>query len=94
MADKLLNDFIDGLTYHWYTMNMHPDELTAWRKRHGFTQALLGEILGVKKTTVYRWEKNMRIIPPFLHLALECIEMKGAEFREEAMKKERQIMWE
>ena len=37
---------------------MHPDELTAWRKSHGFTQTELGEILGVKKTTVYRWEKN------------------------------------
>ncbi len=65
---------------------MHPDELAAWRKRHGFTQTELGEILGVKKTTVYRWEKNMRIIPPFLHLALECIEMKGDELRDRGMK--------
>ena len=65
---------------------MHPDELTAWRKSHGFTQKELGEILGVKKTTVYRWEKNMRIIPPFLHLALECIEMKGDEFGDKGMK--------
>ena len=73
---------------------MHPDELTAWRKSHGFTQTALGKILGVKKTTVYRWEKNMRIIPPFLYLALECIEMKGAKFREGEMKKEMQIIWE
>ena len=65
---------------------MHPDELTAWRKSHGFTQTELGEILGVKKTTVYRWEKNMRIIPPFLYLALECIEMKGDEFRDKGMR--------
>jgi len=61
---------------------MHPDELTAWRKSKGFTQAELGEILGVKKTTVYRWEKNMRIIPPFLHLALECLEKKRDEFKD------------
>ena len=65
---------------------MQPDELKAWRKSHGFTQTELGEILGVKKTTVYRWEKNMRIIPPFLNLALECIEMKGDEFRDRGMK--------
>lgn len=65
---------------------MHPDELTAWRKRHGFTQTELGEILGVKKTTVYRWEKNMRIIPPFLHLALGYIEMNGDEFGDKGMK--------
>jgi len=65
---------------------MHPDALKSWRKRHGFTQTELGEILGVKKTTVYRWEKNMRIIPPFLHLALECIEMKRDEFSNKGMK--------
>jgi hypothetical protein len=28
----------------------------------------------------------MRIIPPFLHFALECIEMKGDEFRYGGMK--------
>jgi len=28
----------------------------------------------------------MRIIPPFLHLALECIEKKGDEFRDKGMK--------
>lgn len=66
---------------------VHPDELISWRKSHGFTQTELGEILGVKKTTVYRWEKNMRIIPPFLHLALECLEMKADEFKLEVMKK-------
>jgi DNA-binding XRE family transcriptional regulator len=70
---------------------MLPDELTAWRKGHSFTQAELGEILGVKKTTVYRWEKNIRIIPPFLHLALECIDMKGDEFRDKAMKTEKEV---
>jgi DNA-binding XRE family transcriptional regulator len=72
---------------------MHPYELTTWRKSHGFTQTELGEILGVKKTTVYRWEKNMRIIPPFLHLALKCIEKKGDDFRDKGMKtkKERKV---
>ena len=85
LADKLLY-LLDIKIYQWYTLIMLPDELRDWRKSHGFTQAELGEILGVKKTTVYRWEKNMRIIPPFLHLALECIEMKGDEFRENGIK--------
>ena len=58
---------------------MHPDELTAWRKSHGYTQTELGEILGIRKTTIYRWEKNMRIIPPFLHLALESINRKRSD---------------
>ena len=69
---------------------MDPDELTAWRKSHSLTQRELGEILGVNKTTVYRWEKNIRIIPPFLPLALECIEMKGDEFRDMGMKKKKE----
>ena len=65
---------------------MHPDELAAWRKKHGYTQTELGNILGVKKTTVYRWEKNMRIIPPYLHLALQYIEMNADEFWYKEMK--------
>ncbi len=69
---------------------MYPDQLTAWRRSHGFTQKKLAEILGVKKTTVYRWEKNMRIIPPFLHLALERIEMKRDEFRDKEIKEEKE----
>ena len=84
MAGKLQYWF-DNEICQWYIQGMHPDELIAWRKNHGFTQTELGEILGVKKTTVYRWEKNMRIIPSFLHLALECIEMKEDEYREKVM---------
>ncbi len=34
-------------------------------------------MLGVDKMTVYRWEKAMREIPPFLHLALGFLELKG-----------------
>ena len=68
---------------------MHPDELTAWRKSHGYTQTELGEILGVRKTTVFRWEKNMRIIPPFLHLALDSIDRKKDELMYKGMKLKR-----
>lgn len=58
---------------------MKPKELVNWRQRNKLTQIKLGEILGVSTITVYRWEKGMREIPSFLHLALETIEMKGGE---------------
>jgi DNA-binding transcriptional regulator YiaG len=41
------------------------------------TQQELGDLLGVTKTCVYRWEAGLRKIPPFLHLALRCLEMRG-----------------
>lgn len=58
---------------------MSPSDLVKWRKKNGYTQIKLGKILGVSTITVYRWEKGMREIPSFLHLALECLEMKGGE---------------
>ena len=58
---------------------MKPNELLKWRTRHGYTQAELGKLLGVTKITVYRWEKAMREIPPFLHLALRCLELEKKE---------------
>ncbi len=58
---------------------MEPQELSDWRKKHGYTQAALGQKLGVTKTAVYRWEKAMREIPSFLHLALRCLELEGGE---------------
>ncbi len=35
--------------------------------------------MGVSTITVYRWEKEMREIPSFLHLALKYLELKGGE---------------
>ncbi len=58
---------------------MKPQELSRWRKEQRFTQWELGQKLGVTKTTIYRWEKAMREIPPFLHLALRCLESEGGE---------------
>jgi transcriptional regulator with XRE-family HTH domain len=58
---------------------MDPADLVKWRKGQGYTQKGLAELLGVDKMTVYRWEKAMREIPPFLHLALKFLEQKGAE---------------
>jgi DNA-binding XRE family transcriptional regulator len=66
--------------YQWYTIYMKPEELKTWRLKHGFTQGGLGSVLGVTKTTVFRWEKGLRDIPPFLGLALESIK-KGAGAR-------------
>jgi DNA-binding XRE family transcriptional regulator len=56
---------------------MNSPELVKWRKDRGYTQEGLGALLGVTKTTVYRWEKAMREIPPFLHLALEALDKRG-----------------
>ncbi len=64
---------------------MTPEELKSWRKKAGYTQEELAQILGITKTTVYRWEAAMREIPPFLALALECLEKKkGGEKRKRA----------
>ena len=56
---------------------MKPSELKKWRKKHGYSQIKLGKALGVSTITVYRWEKSMRQMPSFLHLALESLESKG-----------------
>lgn len=58
---------------------MTPSNLIAWRHKNGYTQISLGKALGVTTITVYRWEKAMREIPPFLHLALKYLELKGGE---------------
>jgi DNA-binding XRE family transcriptional regulator len=56
-----------------------PSELVEWRKQNGYSQITLGKALGVTTITVYRWEKEMRAIPSFLHLALNYLELKGGE---------------
>ncbi len=54
-----------------------PSEVLNWRKKNGYSQITLGKALGVSTITVYRWEKDMRAIPSFLHLALKYLELKG-----------------
>jgi DNA-binding XRE family transcriptional regulator len=49
-------------------------ELREWRKRRWLTQAGLGELLGVERMTIYRWESGDSTVPPFLKLALERLD--------------------
>ena len=66
---------------------MKPSELVQWRKKNGYSQITLGKTLGVTTITVYRWEKAMREIPSFLHLALKYLEQKGGEQKKGQSKK-------
>jgi DNA-binding XRE family transcriptional regulator len=56
---------------------MEPSELIKWRKDQKYTQQELADLLGVARMTIVRWEKAMREIPTFLHLALRSLEKKG-----------------
>jgi len=69
---------------------MKPSELLKWRKQNGYSQITLGKALGVSTITVYRWEKAMREIPSFLHLALRCLELEGGESIVKGTKKKKE----
>lgn len=71
-------------------INMKPSELIKWRKQNGYSQITLGKALGVSTITVYRWEKAMREIPSFLHLALRCLESEGGEAKTKGTKKKKE----
>ena len=40
----------------------------------GYSQARLGEALGIRSNTVARWERGELRMPPYLDLALQTIE--------------------
>lgn len=67
---------------------MTPKELKAWRKKNGYSQGKLAKVLGVVSLSVSRWERGVREIPSFLHLALECLELKGGETKKVKGKKQ------
>ena len=62
-----------------YNINMTPEELRAWRKDNGFSQGKLAKALIVDPMSVSRWERGVREIPSFLHLALKWLEYEGGE---------------
>ena len=68
---------------------MNPDDLKTWRQARSLTQKQLGGLLGVSNICVYRWETGARAMPPFLHLALECLELKGAMLSKARGRKEK-----
>ena len=61
--------------------DMNAKDLKLWRKRTGYSQGKLSKVLGVTPLTVSRWERGERGIPPFLHLALKWLELKGGELK-------------
>ena len=58
---------------------MTPDKLKLWRNKHAYSQGDLAKALKVIPLTVSRWERGVREIPSFLHLALRCLELEGGE---------------
>jgi transcriptional regulator with XRE-family HTH domain len=62
---------------------MNPEQLQEWRKQNGYSQSQLAKVLGVDVMTVSRWERGKWRIPPFLHLALRCLETEGGEQKKE-----------
>ena len=67
---------------------MTPLELRQWRLSNEYSQAALAGALKVDVMTVSRWERGVRKeIPPFLHLALRCLELEGGEPLERDVKK-------
>ncbi|MDH4232646.1 MAG: helix-turn-helix transcriptional regulator [Nitrospirota bacterium] len=60
---------------------MKADELIQWRQSRNLTLEELGQALGVTKGCLSRWEAGERKIPPFLHLALRCLELEGGELK-------------
>lgn len=69
---------------------MKREELKKWRQRNAYSQGKLAKVLSVDVMTVSRWERGVREIPSFLHLALAYLEMKGKETQPtEKQKRER-----
>lgn len=68
-------------TYYNMIKSMEPAELIQWRQSRRLTLEELGRALGVTKGCLSRWESGERKIPPFLHLALRCLELEGGDLK-------------
>jgi transcriptional regulator with XRE-family HTH domain len=58
---------------------MTPEDLKEWRIKNGYTQVTLSEALRTHSMTISQWERGIREIPSFLHLALDALECKKKE---------------
>jgi transcriptional regulator with XRE-family HTH domain len=78
-----------------YSRIMTPQELKKWREKNGYSQSQLAKALGVITISVSRWERGVREIPSFLHLALlglGCMGKKGGEeLRERGKLKRKEV---
>lgn len=83
------NYFLDTYRHIAYTgiRMMSAKQLQEWRRRNNYSQGKLSVVLGVDVMTVSRWERKITTIPPFLALALECLEKKGDEKKIKGMEK-------
>jgi len=50
------------------------NDLRLWRRKHKYTQMGLADKLGVHWITVSKWERGITSPPPFINLALSCLE--------------------
>jgi transcriptional regulator with XRE-family HTH domain len=66
---------------------MKQDELKKWRQRNGYSQRQLANVLSVDVMTVSRWERGVREIPSFLHLALSYLKLRGEELKPKGKRK-------
>jgi DNA-binding transcriptional regulator YiaG len=50
-------------------------DLIAWREANSLGQSELARLLGVRHSTIFRWETGRSAIPPFLGLALSALNL-------------------
>ena len=69
---------------------MTPEDLKEWRIKNGYTQVTLSEALRTHSMTISQWERGIREIPSFLHLALDALECKNKEVKKTKGQKEKE----
>jgi DNA-binding transcriptional regulator YiaG len=57
-------------------MHLSAQDLIGWRMRMRLSRADLAHELNVDPSTVKRWERSERAIPPYLHLALDSLQLE------------------
>lgn len=67
----MLNLAIDGGNGCGYITLMTPNQLIALRKRTGLERSAFADLLGVERTTIWRWETGSRKIDRFTEEAIK-----------------------